>query len=94
MGQGATFGKTTFRKWLKNAICRGSLRVREIRRDQPIRQLQEEAKVQSIERLKTSNRAVGYCQKLMFSSCTTRARAALEYEGKSVHLKRRVIGHE
>ncbi len=50
----------------------------EIRRDQPTRQRQEEGEVQSIGRFKSSNRAVGYCQHIMFSSCTPRARSALE----------------
>lgn len=50
----------------------------EIRRDQPTRQCQEEAEVQSIGRFKSSNRAVAYYQNIMLSLCPTRARSALE----------------
>ena len=49
-----------------------------IRRAQPTQQRQEEAEVQSVGRFKSSNRAVGYCQNILFSSCTTRARSAFE----------------
>lgn len=75
---GCAVRQDKFSECLRIAVCRGSLRVIEIRRDQPTRERQEEAEVQSIEKFKSSNRAVGYCQNIMFSSCTMRARSALE----------------
>ena len=58
--------------------CVVVVRAMEIRRDQPNQQRQEEAEVQSVGRFNSSNTVVGYYQNVLFSSCTTRARSALE----------------